>query len=296
MASSRRFIYAGNRSTVLKRMLELGVDVVHVLPTEGSWLAREVAEIGLPATTIASKAEAIRFLEAARFDVFVSTGFRFILPISQLRTGQPEATYVNVHPSALPDLRGADPVPGAILFRRDSGVTCHLMDDGIDTGQAIARRSIPYFDGLDAKLLYHLCFRLEPEVFQAAWEKDFAATETNEPATGDAIYYSFRTGDDCFHADDTPGKLVDRLRAFNTPGKGLRFSIGEENFKAFSADIIPADGARLSVGGAAKWTVSGIYEDCILVDGVEVAVRLAGVLPRPSPALVGKKVAAPLTG
>jgi methionyl-tRNA formyltransferase len=51
---------------------------------------------------------------------------------------------VNVHGAMLPAYRGANPIEWALINgERSTGVTVHMMDDGIDTGPIIAQRAVP---------------------------------------------------------------------------------------------------------------------------------------------------------
>ncbi|MFC5453928.1 formyltransferase family protein [Prosthecobacter fluviatilis] len=286
--NGEKYIYAGNRSTVLRRMISLGLDVKHVLPTVGSWLEREMPELGLPFTPVASKKQATDFLVAEKFDVFVSTGFRYILPVTQLRGIHPDAKFVNIHPSFLPDLRGADPIPGAVLFGRDSGVTCHLMDDGIDTGAIVAQRKIPYFDGLDSKLLYKLCFKLEPDVFEEAWKLKFVPQSVAGRSEIKQVYYTCAAGDDVFHESDDAEQLVRRVRAFNTPRRGFQFALGEQKYRAFDASVISHEIGYDLASSAECWQVIESYEDCLLLAKNKMLVKLSGVTPTPVGPLRGR--------
>lgn len=273
-------------------MLELGLDVVSILPTAGSWLEKEGPSLNPVCIPVSSKSQLVDYLATAKFDVFVSTGCKFILPISQLKSEKADAVFVNVHPSLLPDLRGADPVPGAILFKRDSGVTCHLMDDGIDTGQIIVSRAIPYFDGLDAQLLYRACFMLEPKVFEIALRQDFSPNFIKATSSIKTIYYSFREGDNHFHESDSAKELISRTRAFNTPSKGLRFMVGNQAFRAFGAEQIPL--ALLKSLGivpcSRRWSIMLVVHNTIVLCNSLHAVRLIGVDPLPDAKIVGLDV------
>ena len=164
MMRNKKFVFAGNRFYVLEQMLLRELNLVHILAVRGSYLQRVLEQKGVEFTVVESKGQLIETIEATDFDYFVANGCPYILPITQLSTG--EKKFVNVHPSALPDLRGADPVPGALLHERDAGATCHVMDDGIDTGGIIARVVIPNTPDLECGLLYQLSFLAEAEVFQ----------------------------------------------------------------------------------------------------------------------------------
>ena len=65
---------------------------------------------------------------------------------------------LNVHPSLLPDNRGPDPL--FWTFQRDdreTGVTIHLMDTGLDTGPILAQRPIPIPEGITEAALERAC-------------------------------------------------------------------------------------------------------------------------------------------
>ncbi len=144
-------------------------------------------------TVISSKAQLIQALQDLNFDVFLANGLPHILPISKLKAGN-QKKFINVHPSCLPDLRGADPVPGALLFGKDSGATCHYMDDGIDTGDIISQVNIPMQDAFDAALLYRLSFLAERKAISLALDKNFELMQ-KQASSDKHIYYSFKETD-----------------------------------------------------------------------------------------------------
>ncbi|MEA3322602.1 MAG: methionyl-tRNA formyltransferase [Patescibacteria group bacterium] len=54
---------------------------------------------------------------------------------------------INIHASLLPELRGASPVQNALLQgKKETGVTIMQMDEGIDTGDIIAQKTIPILE------------------------------------------------------------------------------------------------------------------------------------------------------
>ncbi len=78
------------------------------------------------------------------------------LPIEVLRL--PRLGCLNVHPSLLPDNRGPDPLFWT-FWRGDptTGVTVHLMDEGLDTGPILLQERIPVPDGLLEAALEREC-------------------------------------------------------------------------------------------------------------------------------------------
>lgn len=83
--------------------------------------------------------DAVRQLAAYRPDVIVVAAYGRLLPKEALAL--PRFGCLNIHPSLLPRHRGPSPVAGAILAGDEvTGVTIMLLDEGMDTGPAIARR------------------------------------------------------------------------------------------------------------------------------------------------------------
>lgn len=79
--------------------------------------------------------------DLTHIDAIVVACFPWRLP-RWLRT-LPRLGVLNVHPSLLPALRGPEPAFWAIrLGLRETGVTIHLMDDGLDSGPVLRQRPV----------------------------------------------------------------------------------------------------------------------------------------------------------
>jgi methionyl-tRNA formyltransferase len=84
--------------------------------------------------------EVARFLREAEPELLWTTDYRYLLPPEILAIA-PLGT-VNLHPSLLPRYRGRAPINWAILEGETTlGLTAHLVDDGMDTGDVIAQVS-----------------------------------------------------------------------------------------------------------------------------------------------------------
>jgi len=87
------------------------------------------------------EAEVVAQLASFQPDVIVVAAFGQILPKSVLDI--PAYGCINIHPSLLPEFRGASPVAAAILAGREfTGVSIMVMDKGLDTGPILARAQI----------------------------------------------------------------------------------------------------------------------------------------------------------
>jgi len=235
--AGKKVLFCGNRSYVLDQILDSALSLVNILPIKGSYLERHVIEKGLPHSSITTKQELIQIINTTDFDIFISNGCPFILPISNINKNN-ERLFINIHPSVLPDLRGMDPVPGAILFNRDSGATCHLMEDTIDTGDIISQVRIKNNDDLDAALLYQMSFMAEQDVFTAALKSDFSPAK-KQNIEKEHIYYSIHPDDKIIKFSESIKIISRRIRAFNTRNQGAYFIYNKKPYKV--SNIRPLD-------------------------------------------------------
>ncbi len=99
---------------------------------------------GLPVlqpTTLKS-AEAQQALAVYAADVMVVAAYGLILPSAALQL--PRLGCLNIHASLLPRWRGAAPIQRAILAGdENTGITIMQMDEGLDTGAMLLKKSCP---------------------------------------------------------------------------------------------------------------------------------------------------------
>ena len=85
-------------------------------------------------------------------DLVVLAGFMRILAPEFL--GRFPQRVVNTHPALLPSFPGAHAVADALASGvKVSGVTVHLVDEGVDTGPVVAQAAVPVLDGDDEAAL-----------------------------------------------------------------------------------------------------------------------------------------------
>lgn len=173
----KKFLFVGSRFLVLDFMLKNKFNVLALIPHKIS-----PPKLSIKPILFYSKEELITLIQKNDFDVLISNGCPFILPIKKLK--KPHQIFINLHPSLLSNLKGAHPINGAILFSQPTGATCHLMDDKIDHGEIIAQVPIKQSLKINLKLLYQMCFLAELEAFKKALKRDFKAIplkhKTNE--------------------------------------------------------------------------------------------------------------------
>lgn len=79
-------------------------------------------------------------------DLVVLAGFMRILPANFVRALSPKL--INTHPSLLPNFPGAHAVRDALAAgAKTTGVTIHVVDEGVDTGPQIRQSEIEILDG-----------------------------------------------------------------------------------------------------------------------------------------------------
>ena len=99
-------------------------------------------ELGIPVFQPVKIREAKDVLEKTEADVCVVAAFGQIIPSSILH--MKKYGCINVHASLLPKYRGAAPIQWAVIDgEKESGVTIMQMDEGLDTGDMLAKAIVP---------------------------------------------------------------------------------------------------------------------------------------------------------
>ena len=99
-------------------------------------------ELGIPVFQPVKIREAKDVLEKTEADVCVVAAFGQIIQASILH--MKKYGCINVHASLLPKYRGAAPIQWAVIDgEKESGVTIMQMDEGLDTGDMLAKAIVP---------------------------------------------------------------------------------------------------------------------------------------------------------
>jgi len=254
-----RIKFFGNRRFVLEELL-LRTSNVEINVIANTHLERDPYLKGKSYNLISSNQEVIESICREDFDLLISNGLPYILKFSSL----PKKKYVNIHPSYLPDLRGVDPVLGSILYRRDSGATCHLMDDGIDTGPIISRVKIPFTDDLTATLLYQLSFYAEKSSFVDAWNRNFSPLKIVQDLSN-TIYFTRKPETSVIPLTQDDMQISQTVRAFSNKNQGARFRIDGVEIRCYSCWFSSNDFLFEIFSGAKDNEIVLVYEDIIVV-------------------------------
>ena len=165
---ARLVVLASGTGTTLQALLDAGRDDAYGarVVAVGSDRARSRAlqrarDAGVPAVAVTLEGSQDRrrwntdladAVAAHEPDLVVLAGFmRILAPEFLCRFPQ---RVVNTHPSLLPSFPGAHAVADALAHGvKVSGVTVHLVDEGVDTGPVVAQAAVPVLDGDDEAAL-----------------------------------------------------------------------------------------------------------------------------------------------
>jgi len=107
------------------------------------------------------------WIESRQSDLVVLAGYMQLLSapfVARFRN-----RVVNIHPALLPAFPGLDAIGQALAAGVEvTGVTVHFVDEGVDTGPAIARREVPVPAGMRREELEAAVHAVEHELYPEA--------------------------------------------------------------------------------------------------------------------------------
>lgn len=113
-------------------------------------------------------------------DLVVLAGFMRILPANFVAALSPNL--INTHPSLLPAFPGGHAVRDALNAKASvTGVTIHVVDEGVDTGPHIAQASVPVL-AEDSEYDLHERIKVVERELLVATVKDIASKKIHLPS------------------------------------------------------------------------------------------------------------------
>ena len=154
-------VLVSGTGTNLQALLDAGLPVAAVASNTAGVQALERAELASVPTAVfqeddfadrAGRDEAMAdWLEEQGIELVVCAGYMQMLTPCFLS----RFPCLNVHPSLLPAFPGLDAVGQALAAgMEETGVTIHLLDEGVDTGPVIAQERVGIEPGDTAETLY----------------------------------------------------------------------------------------------------------------------------------------------
>ncbi len=175
---------------------------------------------GIPTTQPTSLKEVLLF-ESEPWDLFIVASYGKIIP--QRLLDLPKHGPINIHPSLLPEHRGATPLEASILHGGPYGVTLIKMDAEVDHGPIIAQEKAelvdPWYEELRDILANHggeLLARILPD-----WVAGKITPQEQDHAQA-TFTKKITKADGEISLDDDPGKNYRKIRAY-TPWPGAYF-------------------------------------------------------------------------
>jgi phosphoribosylglycinamide formyltransferase-1 len=169
------------QGTNLQALIDAGLPVVAVASNRRDAFALERARLaGIPTATFSLDCHPDRaerdllmatWLEEHGVELVVLAGYMHLLTKTFL--ARFPGHVVNVHPSLLPEFPGTHAIEDALAAGvDDTGVTVHLVDEGIDTGPILAQEGVPVAPRETLEERIHAVeHRLLPEVVRELLER-----------------------------------------------------------------------------------------------------------------------------
>jgi methionyl-tRNA formyltransferase len=161
-----KILFIGNRWNVLNVLLKNYNYELIIYVLIGSSLENKIKDKNIKYNIFSNteKSKIIDIVLKQRYDILISNGCPFILPIVN-------KIMINIHPTYLPYLRGKTPLNGVFYNNMNYiGATMHYISDKIDGGNIIYQEKHKITDDLDQGLIYFLSFFLEGVVFKKGWD------------------------------------------------------------------------------------------------------------------------------
>ncbi len=192
--------------------------------------------------------DAITQFQKLDADIAVVVAYGLILPKSILVS--PHLGCVNVHASMLPRWRGAAPIHRAILAGdRESGVCIMQMDEGLDTGPVLLRKSTPIDPDTTVSDLHDRLSELGAELIVPVICRLADGTSEITPQSDQGVTYAkkLEKSEGALDWALSAEELERKIRAF-TPWPGVWFTYKGERIKVQSADVIPPSPSQETPG------------------------------------------------
>lgn len=117
------------------------------------------------------------------YDLLISYGYRYILKKELLDRFPNRA--INLHISYLPWNRGADPNLWSFLEDTPKGVTIHLIDEGIDTGDILFQKRVNFSENETLSSSYQKLRSEIESLFIENWKQIKTFSWTPQPQKGE---------------------------------------------------------------------------------------------------------------
>jgi methionyl-tRNA formyltransferase len=199
--------------------------------------------LGLRVYEPASLKAFVAQLAQTPYDLFALASYGKILP--QALIDLPALGALNVHPSLLPQYRGATPIQSALLAGETrTGVSIMLMDAGMDTGDLVLQEPVEINADDDYGALHDRLALFGADLLGDAIDLALRGPLPRTPQRGESsVTRPIRKEDLVIDWSWAPERIVNTVRAF-APAPGARAVIDGESVKLLRAHV---DGDRVVI-------------------------------------------------
>jgi len=225
------------------RLMEKSAQARPMLPVLQSSLHNSIVTIAwkrdIPVWEVArmSDPETISLFSQYRPDVLCVACFSLYIPRAILTI--PRLGCLNVHPSLLPANRGPDPLFWTFHDgHRETGVTIHMMDEGLDTGPIVAQEKITIPDGITYAQLEAECAALGGKLLaQSLWQLYHGAAALTSQNESKSSYLPMPADKDyvVVAAEWEARRVYNFIRGVASRGMPVTLITGEKSIQVMNA-------------------------------------------------------------
>ena len=233
-------------------------------------------ELGIPVFQPVKIREAKDVLEKTEADVCVVAAFGQIIPASILH--MKKYGCINVHASLLPKYRGAAPIQWAVIDgEKESGVTIMQMDEGLDTGDMLAKAIVPLDEKETGGSLFDKLSeaggRLCVETLAKLEKGEITPEKQGESPTAYASMLDKKMGNIDWNKSAV---VIERLVRGLNPWPSAYTHLDGKTLKIWACDVLPKSASKGESGEILEVTKDAIHVQT--GDGILVLreIQLAG--------------------
>ena len=233
-------------------------------------------ELGIPVFQPVKIREAKDVLEKTEADVCVVAAFGQIIPASILH--MKKYGCINVHASLLPKYRGAAPIQWAVIDgEKESGVTIMQMDEGLDTGDMLAKAIVPLDEKETGGILFDKLSeaggRLCVETLAKLEKGEITPEKQGESPTAYASMLDKKMGNIDWSKSAV---VIERLVRGLNPWPSAYTHLDGKTLKIWACDVLPQSASKGESGEILEVTKDAIHVQT--GDGILVLreIQLAG--------------------
>jgi len=278
-------VFIGNRVNTLKILMEDSENflLIKIFALKNSLLHNYCKEQSLEHELFEinpyDKEYILNYIVNESFDILISNGCPFILPIEKIKKNNPSIIAINTHPTYLPHLKGKTPLNGVFMLNYNFiGATTHYINEGIDTGNIIYQKKIYITKDLDQGLIYMISFDLETIVFKKAMEilisKKFNYPGKLQKGKGSYFNRDKKNMDVNFNIDST-NTIVKKINSVGIVEMGVEILINNEIYVLHNAEPIINSFILNKYKTFAQGDILYSYSDKFLIKTIDGIVKTA---------------------